>query len=609
MASSPLTKALMENARLQALIADLESELHFRTMFAPRSSKSDFLARISKYIESDVSDETLFGGLELPEEANISKCWEEVCRMFDLAHIGVDTGDDDGAARGGGSAPAASKVKTLERSVYHPPLRGAIEAVLPFISSCMTCVYEQRVPGWNKEPDFLVKHARERSIGPRTVRLVGEAKTEKDFDMNESKAQALDYGTRVFWTQRDILRRADKMTDPIVLGFLTDFVHIRVFRLMSGVDEGKRPSIRFLWGQKHALACENGTDGGFRVTPGFCVLFKALFATAAVQSDSVFYPLLDEVSFEGKHVTLGDRLGMGGYSDVYAATVDGQEVAVKVLRWNTLGGEATFRDDILTHEVAALQQLESDEVEHVPRLVRRSGDGGRYLADSHAFAMTPVGAPVAEIAADFARQLADSESVDAREAIAVNFNAWLAHVGDGILAALRHAHGKRIVHLDVRPENVVWVGCIATGRAVLVDWGVHGAPDDRASGMVGVVEFAADSILESAALKRQAERGVTIRTTYYCVKPVFDFESLAYTLAVLAVGGEVPWRRGGQSQQRVTRFEAIRDARSTFFTNMRPCSLLMFKTSCTNHRFMDHFLFSAAKRDNGEHMPLYPFID
>src|ERR1044072_6346909 len=79
-------------------------------------------------------------------------------------------------------------------------------------------------------------------------------------------------------------------------------------------------------------------------------------------------------------------------------------------------------------------------------------------------------------------------------------NARIADIVEMVAAALDHAHGRGVVHRDVKPQNILVedVG----GRALLTDFGIAAAAgQDRlttAGDIVGTVAYAAPEQLAGA---------------------------------------------------------------------------------------------------------------
>ena len=98
-----------------------------------------------------------------------------------------------------------------------------------------------------------------------------------------------------------------------------------------------------------------------------------------------------------------------------------------------------------------------------------------------------------------------------------------------VLLALRRAHSRGLVHLDVRPDNIVW----AQDRWFLMDWGLS-----REFGMnlrhIGTEAFAPDNMF--------AESGPSTKAT-----PSVDLIAAVYTWLALAYGigdsAKPPWLR------------------------------------------------------------------
>jgi serine/threonine protein kinase len=141
------------------------------------------------------------------------------------------------------------------------------------------------------------------------------------------------------------------------------------------------------------------------------------------------------------------------------------------------------------------------------------------------------------------------------------FNGWLREVAKGLLLAVRLVHKASIIHLDIRPANVVWVGDIATGHVVLVDWGVSQRVGERIHDLVGVVEFAATQILKLA--KSASAKGAPVDALVapsISAQASLDLESLGYTMLDIAAGGKRLWGPYHVSRAKLDSFITNRNA-------------------------------------------------
>ena len=179
---------------------------------------------------------------------------------------------------------------------------------------------------------------------------------------------------------------------------------------------------------------------------------------------------------------LGDRLGAGGFGTVYAATDERLQraVAVKVIP----SGPA--RDP----ERGRREALAAGRLDH-PGVVAvfdaGEDDRARYLVSELVYGRT-----VDELCAE--GLLTDRD---------------VLRIGLALCGALEHAHGRGVVHRDVKPQNVIIPDAprSAAGVAKLADFGVaHLAGDDpltRTGDVVGTLAYMAP---EQAAGKRIDER-------------------------------------------------------------------------------------------------------
>jgi len=99
-----------------------------------------------------------------------------------------------------------------------------------------------------------------------------------------------------------------------------------------------------------------------------------------------------------------------------------------------------------------------------------------------------------------------------------------------INSALKHAHEKKILHLDVSPKNVI----ISKNDdiAILIDWGIAASIGSTSFGITGTALFCSLGILLSGIQKQE-----------YSVSPKDDFESLFYTFLQLLCGSKLPWTK------------------------------------------------------------------
>ncbi len=165
----------------------------------------------------------------------------------------------------------------------------------------------------------------------------------------------------------------------------------------------------------------------------------------------------------GSHYALDRTLGVGGTAIVRAArqfSLD-REVAIKAPLADdpSTGAAARLLQEAwvtgwLEHPaVVPVHDVATDE-SGVPHIVMRRIEGDTWTA------------------------LLDDPDRVATEYAARDVLEWHLRVLMTVCAALTHAHGRGVVHRDLKPDNVM-VG--AAGEVYVVDWGIAAALDERAA--------------------------------------------------------------------------------------------------------------------------------
>ena len=126
--------------------------------------------------------------------------------------------------------------------------------------------------------------------------------------------------------------------------------------------------------------------------------------------------------------------------------------------------------------------------------------------------------------------------------------AQAAHVGLGVLAALRAAHAEGIVHRDVKPANIL---VCPDGRTVLTDFGIAAAAGSPAVTRSGVLMGSPSYISPERARGRQADAAGDLwglgASLYMAVEghPPFDRDSVLASLTAVVTGEPDPATHAG----------------------------------------------------------------
>lgn len=242
-----------------------------------------------------------------------------------------------------------------------------------------------------------------------------------------------------------------------------------------------------------------------------------------VQTNSEALPTGFVLHGSDREYTVRGLLGTGGFGMTYAATdTDGNEVAVKELfpselsRRDTVTG-AIIVDDIANIDmVARLRQRFISESNNVARCRHRS-----IVRVYDAFQANGTAYMVMELV----RGENLKELVRRRHALDY---ATTTDILREVASALAYLHGHGIVHLDVKPDNII-LG--EDGRIVLIDFGLSRSIDRAATGNDPVV--AAVSHGYAAPEQYGLGRGAAVR-------PCSDVYSLAATAVKMLTGNTPP---------------------------------------------------------------------
>ena len=181
-----------------------------------------------------------------------------------------------------------------------------------------------------------------------------------------------------------------------------------------------------------------------KLLEGFGLTFEELFH---VETDSREWSHASSASFQAAladRFIVDDEIGQGGMGTVYLArdVKHGRRVAIKVVSPEAVSGVGVEQ---FLKEIRKTAQLEHP---HVLTLLD-SGEAAGYP-----YYVMPY------IRGGSLRDLLEKKQrLSLRETIDI--------VG-GVAAALRHAHENRVVHCDVKPENIL----LSDGHAYLADFGV-----------------------------------------------------------------------------------------------------------------------------------------
>jgi hypothetical protein len=301
---------------------------------------------------------------------------------------------------------------------------------------------------------------------------------------NEGMGQTMSYMSTVFQATRQ----------ASVVGVFSNSWKIEIFR-------------HELRGTEDEVMHTTGTLDFLSNSPVPTLGFKALVHLLLMVPNQLGHrPAFVELS-DGVHLPLGDLLGSGGWSHVFKATISDKLVAVKVPN----DAEPLHTDFVV------LSQLNG---EGCPRSIPKLLPG----AHADALVTSPVGVPLKDFIISF------GEGAPHRKLTQEQAGCIMA----GVIVALRWAHEKGWVHLDIRRENIIVVSPIdvRTPQPLVVDWADAMVLGKKGEGMRGHRLTAAKELVRAA-------NPVDKRSWY--ARASMDWESAMYLHAWLLLGGDAAW--------------------------------------------------------------------
>jgi len=450
--------------------------------------------------------------------------------------------------------PPAAQVLSENRDM-HQSIGWALRAAAT--DSVLRVWHERKaadcVEGASVRPDFTLTGSRD--AAPSTIGALVQVEVKLPGDVEKGARQMRAYlRRRVFRLCCEADARGEPIDEIFSLGAATDGHWVVLVRVDSGAPAAgatyaslmptpqpcpsrQTPALE-LFGPWNFVTPPPWKKAGARAPPALCALRRLLAAPAqclggGLALESLRVALHDDAAQGGREevLTLGERLGCGGTSDVYELAGGSGGAVVKVSRVATAAVVAGF-----AAERAALGAMgpAAAEAELVPTCVA-FGERVAGAAASHAAAavpwpvliLRPQGTP---LAAWVAERVAAAEASAGPAAAAVAAAAARRAAADAIfprvLDSLSAAHVAGYVHCDVRPANIV----VAGRGAVLVDWGIArqlGAPLKCS----GVEDFCDSRIWQVG--------GVSARPHHDALGALYTWIAVAF-----GSGGAAPWAAG-----------------------------------------------------------------
>ena len=364
-------------------------------------------------------------------------------------------------------------------------------------------VSEKAVLAQPGRPDHVVLRAREASPQVASSLVLVEDKrrdaggeTESSPLVRQGTLDAVQYAVTRVLLLRDMFPGAPAQDGWTAFCVFTNGSSVRVLRVAYAAAGGWRVHSTPLL----PLFDQGTVPGSDGVPAGLAALARLLSASPQQLGDLALPPAGLTCVVDGAQVALGDRLGLGGTSDVYACEFAGQPAVVKHAR---IASGARRRPN-LGEEAAVLRALEARGCRNVPRVLAAPKRAMEFLV------LSPRGVPLL-VAARACRTLRERRELASRAA-------------SDVLVALKDAHTAGVAHCDVRPDNVV---VDANGTAVLVDWDAAARLGALVDGPRGTLAFAA-----AVALPAFEPTGLHSWTA----APAVDLEPVALLYAAVADG-------------------------------------------------------------------------